>query len=71
LAESVTAVKLFVSAGSRDSLLLQYPSARLLAEVPDMRVTRLTLQFMNPAKRMEQVPMGALYVVGAADLPKK
>ena len=71
LAESGSAVKLFVSAGSRDSLLLQYPSARLLAEVPDMRVTRLTLRFMDPAKRMERMPMGGLYVVGPAELPKK
>ena len=71
LAEGGQEVKLFVSAGSHDSLLLQYPSARLLAEVPDMRVTRLTLRFMDPAKRMEQMPMGGLYVVGAAELPKK
>jgi hypothetical protein len=71
LAEGGQQVKLFVSAGSRDSLLLQYPSARLLTEVPDMRVTRLTLRFMNPAKRMERMPMGGLYVVGVAELPKK
>lgn len=71
LAEDGSDVKIFVSAGSRDSLLLQYPSARLLAEVPDMRVTRLTLRFMDPARRMERMPMGGLYVVGLAELPKK
>lgn len=71
LAESGTDVKLFAPAVSRDSLLLQYPSARLITEVPDMRVTRLTLRFMNPARRMERMPMGGLYVVGPGELLKK
>ena len=71
LAEVGSKVKVFVSAGSRDSLLLQYPAARLLAEVPDMRVTRLTLRFMNPGRRMERMPMGGLYEVGVGELSKK
>jgi hypothetical protein len=71
LAEAGSRVKVFVSAGSRDSLLLQYPAARLLTEVPDMRVTRLTLRFMNPGRRMERMPMGGLYEVGIGELSKK
>jgi hypothetical protein len=59
-------VHLYTSGGSGDTLRRQFPSAVVVDSVPDQRVTRLKLSFLNPATRERALPRAVLYRVGPA-----
>jgi 4-amino-4-deoxy-L-arabinose transferase-like glycosyltransferase len=73
IAERVAAgreVHLYTSGGSGDTLRRQFPSAVVVDSVPDQRVTRLKLSFLNPATRERGLPRAVLYRVGPAVVRK-
>jgi 4-amino-4-deoxy-L-arabinose transferase-like glycosyltransferase len=57
-------VHLYTSGGSGDTLRRQFPLAVVVDSVPDQRVTRLKLSFLNPATREKGLPRAVLYRVG-------
>jgi 4-amino-4-deoxy-L-arabinose transferase-like glycosyltransferase len=63
-------VHLYTSGGSGDTLRRQFPQAVEAVSVPDQRVTRLKLSFLNPATREKGMPRAVLYRVGPAVVRK-
>lgn len=60
-------VHLYTSGGSGDTLRRHFPSAVAVDSVPDQRVTRLKLSFLNPATRERALPRAVLYRVGPVE----
>jgi 4-amino-4-deoxy-L-arabinose transferase-like glycosyltransferase len=63
-------VHLYTSGGSGDTLRRQFPSAVVVDSVPDQRVTRLKLSFLNPATRERGLPRAVLYRVAPSGVPR-
>jgi hypothetical protein len=54
-------IYVFTPAPYGDSLLLQYPKARVFLTSPDKHITKLKLSFLDPVKRMKGLPYSTLF----------
>jgi hypothetical protein len=56
-------IYVFTPAPYGDSLLLQYPKAKVLLSGPDKHITKLKLSFLDPEKRMKGLPFSQLFAL--------